>query len=145
LDEWQELGEEVSHHLALNAAHIGMHFLRTCLGFTTDGWTTAIEWWKTFEDQRVTCLGTMAFLMQYEKIFGAMPHTWDLTTDSIAALAAGVARARLILLKSIDIPPETRWLEASRRGWVDACFPLIVHRHNLDVGAINFRRWLDEG
>lgn len=145
LDEWQELGEERSHNLALVAAHIGMHFLRACLGFTTEGWTSSIEWWRMFGDQRVNCLGAANFLIQYEETFRALPHSWDLTTDSIAALAAGVARARLVLLKSVDIPPITRWLEASCRGWVDACFPSIVTQHNLQVEAINFRRRLDEG
>jgi aspartokinase-like uncharacterized kinase len=143
LDEWQELGEEVSHHLALQAANVGMHFLLNCLGFTPGCWTTRFEWWKMVD--KANCLGAAVFLMQYEEAFGALPHTWDLTTDSIAALAAGVARARLILLKSIDIPPDTRWLEASRRGWVDACFPSIVDQYGLEVQSVNFRRWLDYG
>lgn len=142
LDEWQVLGEEKSHELALMAAHIGMSFLRTCLGPTTGG-TTAIAWWKIFGDQRVNCLGALAFLMQYENLFGPVPHTWDLTTDSIAALAAGVANARLILLKSTDIPAGITWEEAARRGWVDACFPSIVARYGLNVEAVNLRRRLD--
>ncbi len=142
LDEWQELGEEVSHRLALHAAGISMNFLQELLGLATRGWTPVVEWWE-IGDQRINYLATEVFLMQYENLFGRVPHTWDLTTDSIAALAAGVARARLILLKSIDMPAGITWDDAASRGWVDACFPSIVARYGLNVEAVNFRRRLD--
>lgn len=143
LDCWQELGEEKSHELALGAAHMGMHFLRDRLGMTVGGWSTAVEWWTIFEGARVNCLGPSVFLMQYENLFGPVPHTWAFTTDSLAALAAAVGKARLYLLKSIDIPPGTSWTEAANRGWVDGCFPALVAQHDLAVEAVNFRTWLD--
>ena len=144
LDHWQEIGEEKSHELALLATEVSMHFLRDRLGFTAGGWTTAIEWWRAMvEGRRVICLGAWLFLRQYENELGRIPHSWEFTTDSIAALAASVARARVILLKSIDIPHGCSWEEAASRGWVDGCFPAIVAGHALCVEAINFRRWLD--
>lgn len=118
-----------------------MHFLRELLG--CELFTTAVEWWVG-ERPRILPLGPAIFLTQYENVFGSVPHTWEFTTDSIAALAAKVANARLILLKSTDIPAGTPWPEAAARGWVDAYFPTAIADATFPVEAINFRKWLDE-
>jgi aspartokinase-like uncharacterized kinase len=141
LDCWQRLGEERSHRLALSACNLTMHFLRELL--ECEIFTTALEWWIG-ERPRILPLGPSLFLTQYETSVGPVPHTWELTTDSIAALAAKVANARLILLKSTDIPSGTTWLEAASRGWVDAYFPTAIANATFPIEAVNFRRWLDE-
>jgi aspartokinase-like uncharacterized kinase len=57
---------------------------------------------------------------------GALPHTWDVTSDSIAARLAVVLRAReLVLLKS-GLPPVADLDQAARCGHVDAYFPRAV-------------------
>ena len=67
-----------------------------------------------------------------------LPHTWDATTDSLAARVARVAAAeRLILLKSAN-PPE-RWPSAA--GYVDALFAATVAGAAFAVEAVNLRRW----
>jgi aspartokinase-like uncharacterized kinase len=71
-----------------------------------------------------------------------LPHTWAVTTDSIAAHAARVHGGRLVLLKSVDIPPGTAWEKAAADGGVDAHFPTAAR--GLTVEAMNFRRWLDD-
>ena len=74
----------------------------------------------------------------------ALPHTWAVTTDSIAARAAVVSRAsRLILLKSIDIPDGTPWPVAAANRWVDGHFPAVVADAPFPIEVVNFRRWLD--
>ena len=72
-----------------------------------------------------------------------LPHSWAVTTDSIAARAAVVyGAARLVLLKSMDIPPGTPWPLAAERGWVDRHFPHVVAGLGIPIEAVNFRRRL---
>ena len=71
-----------------------------------------------------------------------LPHTWEVTTDSIAARAAVVWKAdRLVLLKSIDVPPGTPWDEAAARGWVDGYFTRALAGFAGVVEAVNLRCW----
>ena len=75
---------------------------------------------------------------------GALPHTWAVTTDSIAARAAVVYGAeRLVLLKSVDVPAGTTWEVAAERGWVDRHFPHVIANAPFPVEVVNFRRVLD--
>lgn len=69
---------------------------------------------------------------------GGLPHTWDVTTDSIAARLAACLAADLVLLKSCDAP-STDIEAASRAGFVDAYFPHAARplRH---IGYVNLRR-----
>lgn len=126
LDAWQKLGEEAAHGLALMACEVSSEFLRRLLGsprsFVAHG----------------------PYLAIYERTHGPVPHTWELTTDSLAALAAKAEGARLVLLKSVDIPPGTSWTEAAARGWVDGYFPTAVADATFPIEAINFRSWLNE-
>lgn len=142
LDAWHNLGEEVCHYLALQSHEIGKTFLIELLDPPNNSHTMFLEWWN--KPERLVLLDGGNYLFEYEMRYGRVPHTWELTTDSIAAYAAAVANAKLILLKSVDIPPETPWTTAAERGWVDAHFPSVVAKHNLTVEAIHFRRWLDE-
>src|SRR5262249_17779871 len=72
---------------------------------------------------------------------GSLPQCWDVTSDSLAARFAEVIGAReLILLKSVTIPPELDWTEASRRGFVDAYFPTMIAR-GVRARAVNLREW----
>lgn len=71
-----------------------------------------------------------------------LPHTWEVTTDSLAARAAVVWKAtRLVLLKSIDMPPGTPWDEAAARGWVDGYFTRALAGFAGRVDAVNLRTW----
>ncbi len=118
LDAIHHLGEEQSHYLALHAMNLAGEFLKR-LGITK------------------TILDATAFDTD-------LPHSWNITSDSIAAQIAVTHNAsRLILLKSIDIPQGTTWSEAAERGWVDPYFPTIIETANLTVDAINFRQWLE--
>ena len=141
LDTWHDLDEEKSHWFAMLATHFTMHIVRELTG--VERWTAWLEWWVPSPGVRVKLLSCMGFLQDYERLFGPVPHTWDLTTDSIAAYAAAVGRAKLILLKSIDVPAGTPWEQAAARGWVDGQFPHVVATHGLDVEVMNFRQWLD--
>jgi len=63
-----------------------------------------------------------------------LPHTWDSTSDSIAARVAVAAQIHeLLLLKSTDIPADIDLAQAAAAGWVDACFPTAAEPlHKID-------------
>ncbi|MGL6095281.1 MAG: hypothetical protein ACRC7O_05710 [Fimbriiglobus sp.] len=136
-----ELSDAVGHHLAMTTLAATGELLGHLIGISEFG---NLIPWPTIPAGRVAVLQPLWFLTDYEDRFGPVPHTWDLTTDSIAALAARVANARLVLLKSVDIPPGTPWPEAADRGWVDRYFPTAFGNPPVSVEAVNFRRWLDE-
>ncbi len=118
LDALHHLGEVHSHWLALYAMNLAGNFLKS--------------------------LGITSTILNAAEFESELPHSWNVTSDSIAARAAIVHGAsRLILLKSVDIPLGTSWAEAAERGWVDPHFPTIVDTAHLTVEAINFRRVLD--
>jgi aspartokinase-like uncharacterized kinase len=92
----------------------------------------------------VRVLDCLAFAQEDESRHGALPHSWDVTSDSIAARAAVVNEAgRLVLLKSVDVPPGTPWEEAAARGWVDPHFPKVAAELACPVEVVNFRRVLE--
>ncbi|MBP3959479.1 hypothetical protein J8F10_29900 [Gemmata sp. G18] len=89
---------------------------------------------------KVGCLDCFTFALEDEGCPGALPHSWSVTTDSIAARAALVLRAeRLVLLKSVDVPPGTPWEFASANGWVDTHFPQIAKALACPIEVVNFR------
>jgi 5-(aminomethyl)-3-furanmethanol phosphate kinase len=129
LDRTHALGEVAAHWLALRSLDVTAHLLRTL--------TLALG-------SRLTVLDCFEFAKEDEKRQGKLPHTWSVTTDSIAARAAVVFRAeRLVLLKSVDIPLGTAWEVGAANGWVDAYFPQIAQTLNCPVDTLNFRRQLD--
>lgn len=130
LDILHQLGEEAAHWLALRSLAVTAGFLR----HLTLGWRL-----------RVTVLDAFAFAVEDESRQGALPHSWAVTSDSIAARAAVVHQAeRLVLLKSVDVPPKTPWAEAAERGWVDRHFPGVIADAMFPIEVVNFRRQLDE-
>lgn len=140
LDTRHVLGDETAHQFVLRACHLSQWFLGHLLG--SHLCTSHLPWWAS-GGPRVLLLNYEYFLMRYENVHHPVPHSWDLTSDSIAAYAASLGRAKLVLLKSTDIPPDTSWQDAADHGWVDAHFPSVVAKHRLSVEAVNFRRWLD--
>jgi aspartokinase-like uncharacterized kinase len=133
LDRCHALGEEKAHWLALRALTLTAHFLAELLPGAS-----------VLADPRETAglaiLDAHAFARADEGRPGCLPHSWDVTSDSVAARAAVVAGAgRLILLKSVTLPDGADWTEAARRGIVDPAFPGVVCRAGLLVEALNWR------
>lgn len=122
LDRTHALGEEASHWLAIAAMDVMGNTLRVLV-----------------PGARV--LDCLAFMQADESRPGTLPHSWGVTSDSIAARAATLLGAdRLVLLKSVEVPEETSWDERARRGWVDAQFPRVVEGAAFAVEVVNFRR-----
>ena len=148
LDRVHGVGEESAHWLALRALGVTAAFLegiarptpptplpegrgeKSPPPFREGGWGVGV-------------LNCFTFACEDEGRPGSLPHTWAVTTDSIAARAAVVFRAeRLVLLKSVDIPSGTPWETAAANGWVDAHFPQIAEALACPVEVVNFRRKL---
>lgn len=138
LDRTHELGEEKSHWLALRAVSLAAHFLAGLL-------PGAVIVQVPGQPFGLGVLDGFTFCAKDERFSGSLPHSWDVTSDSLAARAAAVFRAdRLVLLKSIDVPPGTSWEDAADRGWVDRYFPAAVRDFDGRVEVVNVRRWLDQ-
>ena len=136
LDRIHHLGEEAAHWLSLTALWTTMEFLRglipnsAYLCSPVGGYAPGVY----ILDCRMFC-----------ELDAILPHSWEVTSDSIAVHAAKEFQAsRLILQKSIDISPGTPWSEAAANGWVDAYFPTAIADANFPIEVVNFRRWLDE-
>jgi aspartokinase-like uncharacterized kinase len=140
LDRNHRLGEEAAHWLAVRSLGLTAHALAAmlpsaavvdCLPECRPLWVSGV--WPI--------LDLFAFAQADEAHAGALPHSWDVTSDSLAARVAEVAEAReLILLKSVTLPSPPDWTDASRRGHVDAHFPRMIAR-GVKARAINLREW----
>jgi 5-(aminomethyl)-3-furanmethanol phosphate kinase len=153
LDRIHSLTSEASHWIALRTLSVSAEFLSRLLfdsPLVPDVPIGVGEWNAMACDRHGGHPSTMVldgykFAVRDEHRIDSLPHSWDVTSDSVAARAAAVGRAsRLVLLKSTDIPPGTPWDVAADRGWVDAYFPTAVADATFPIEAINFRKWLDE-
>jgi aspartokinase-like uncharacterized kinase len=85
-------------------------------------------------------LDALSFAQSDEINPSALPHSWDATSDSVAARLAELLAADLVFLKSAH-PPRGNIVAWSAAGYVDAHCPLIVSRAKLTVRAVNLRAY----
>ncbi|MFO0879393.1 MAG: hypothetical protein U0840_18760 [Gemmataceae bacterium] len=136
LDRTHHLSE-AAHWLALRACTLNAHLLHHWLPHAP-----LVSEPVGFRGQGI--LDPFTFCQRDEGQPDALPHTWEATSDSVAARVAGLAQADLLLLKSIALPPPIDWDEAARAGHVDPLFPHLVRRDRLRVRVINLRPRLDQ-
>ena len=141
-DRAQHLGEEAAHWLALEAMRFNVSLLATVL--PNSGRATDLgECESCWDGGRTPILDVLPFMTFDDSNPARLPHSWQVTSDSLAARVAEVWGAdRLILLKSTALPVGLDWDEAGRRGLVDPCFGEVVRRGKLLVEAIDFRQWV---
>jgi aspartokinase-like uncharacterized kinase len=134
LDAAHRLGEEAAHWLALRALTVAAYFFAHLLPGSV-----LVSHPDDWRRDGLAVLDPHAFAVADEGRAGALPHCWSVTSDSIAARAARVAKVRrLVLLKSITIPEGVAWSETARQGWVDDFFPTTVGGE-LEVRAVNLK------
>ena len=119
----QDADDETAHWLALESMSQAAGFLREILGVN--------KW---------SILDAYAFCAEDEFEQYALPHSWNVTSDSVAARAAERFGAELMLLKSTD-PPHGTIADWAAAGYVDRYFPTIATRANLKVQAVNLRAY----
>jgi aspartokinase-like uncharacterized kinase len=132
-DRMHGLGEEVAHRMALQAMTATAELLSAVLpgSCIIDGPDLAELLW---EQGRRPILDALAFC----ESDGTLPHTWAVTSDSIAARLAVVAGAtELVLLKSIPPPvgDVAAWAEC---GYVDEWLPRALSGSDIRVRAADF-------
>ncbi|HZT83482.1 MAG TPA: hypothetical protein VFA26_24845 [Gemmataceae bacterium] len=139
LDRCHRLGEEAAHWLALRALALNAHFLAAVLPGAVV--TASLESCGFLVSRgAVPVLDAHAFAHDDEGRPGCLPHTWDVTSDSLAARVALAAGAReLVLLKSVSLPEPTDWAEEGRRGRVDPFFAGVAKALPA-VRAVNLRQ-----
>jgi 5-(aminomethyl)-3-furanmethanol phosphate kinase len=109
IDRVHGLGEDAAHWLAIRSLSVAGQFLELLMGRPQ----------SRFPIRVVDC-------HDFFRRNDVTPHTWDVTSDSLAAaVAARTAARKLVLLKSVDIPP-IPWGIAAANGWVDPHFPTAV-------------------
>ncbi len=139
LDQIHGLGDLTAHRLALHA----MDFSSAMLSAILPG-TIAVDHpdrlFDAWSQEAIPILAPRRVLDELE-IAGkiALPASWDVTSDSIAAaLAAYLGAHRLILLKSAPVPAGADLGEAVRLGLVDPMFP-VAARELSRVEYVNLR------
>jgi aspartokinase-like uncharacterized kinase len=139
LDRRHGLGDEKAHWLALRALTLNAHVLADLLtGVAVVGDPERIA----EGGERVCLLDAHAFACLDERRHGRrLPHTWDVTSDSVAARVAIVTGATaLVLLKSMALPAGVSWDEAGRLGLVDPLFATVLQGAvGLEVRVENWR------
>jgi hypothetical protein len=109
-------------------------------------------------EQHVTCVGQCLILDVATEVLSpagraALPASWDVTSDAIAAWVAGqLAAAGLIYLKSVAFPESGGWNRAAAAGVLDPATPPLLQSlgSSCPIGWINLRHaghveWLPLG
>jgi aspartokinase-like uncharacterized kinase len=136
-DHDHELGDVAAHWLALRSLTLTAYFLAGRLpdGQVVNGWSECGAVWAR---GGVPVLDANAFVRADEGRPGALPHTWDATSDAIAArVAVRGAADRLVMLKSAD-PPNDNW-RSGVSGYVDPICGRIAAEAAVRLEAVNLR------
>ncbi len=135
------LDEDTAHWLAVQAMSINARFLSAVLGENAEVAPSMNEGAKSWQKGMIPVLDVHNFLKEDDKRSDALPHSWSVTSDSIACRVALASRARqLILLKSVTISDSMEWSIAAELGLVDPYFPKLAAQ-GLNIRAINWREW----
>jgi aspartokinase-like uncharacterized kinase len=142
LDVVDPLGDDAAHWLAIEAMSFNARALQERL-------PTARIVCEIPDPAFLACasgwylLDALPFFRADESNAGHLPHSWRVTSDSLAVRAAVLAKAReLILLKSVSWPG-TDWTEAMHAGIVDAYFMDALRQSPSDmrIRIVNLRTW----
>ena len=135
-----QLDSELAHNLALKGMELN--------GLVAKAMLQRSEIVYAFSDcRRAYCDGLTAildpfwFLATLDNQAAPLPHSWDVTSDSIAARVAREFKAiRLYLLKSRSAPHSRTWEDFAAEGIVDKWFPNEARAlPATEIVLINFR------
>jgi 5-(aminomethyl)-3-furanmethanol phosphate kinase len=139
LDRTFGLGDLEAHRLALRSLDLTAHALAGLVpGLDVVEELPALA--GVWNQGRIPVLAPRRWLDEVDaRSADALPPSWDVTSDAIAARVASVLGAEeLVLLKSAPLPAGSHRREAARLGLVDPVFP-DVSRSLEHVVYLNFR------
>jgi len=143
-DETHQLGEEAAHWMALEALRLNAHLLAALLRELRPRIVArTAECSVCWQQFRLPIMDCHAFALADEGRTDRLPHSWRVTSDSVAARVADVMAARrLVLMKSVSLPDGVDYVTASKRGLVDEHFPHAVgSTRRFDISWVNLRAW----
>lgn len=129
LDRMHGLGEERAHALALHALDFTARLLAELVS-GLDVVDDEVEIAACWERRRTPVLAVGRWLERDEAHFDdTLPHTWDVTSDTIAAhIAARLGASDLVLLKSAALIGADSHDGVAALGLVDRAFPNTARR-----------------
>jgi len=126
-DLTHQLGETAAHWLAIQSLALNDRLLCELLPEiqSVSSIEAATSAWN---QERIPVLSTFDFLTQNRgREYPALPASWDVTSDSIAAWVTLTWPAEeLILLKSVDLPENTSLSQLASAGLIDAYLPKLI-------------------
>ena len=128
------LGDETAHRLAIRTMALSAHFVASLSSqFVRVDSMAAIE--QSWKQQAVPILDAVPWFLESH----LLPHSWAVTSDSIAAaVTRQYPNAGLLLAKSVPLPDSGLTLEqAARRELVDDYFPIAAD--GLPITWCHFR------
>lgn len=150
---FHRLTDESAHWLAVSSLSLTRALLLSLMPEMSEVATPAegIDRWQA--SNAPLLLDVDAFLRHAESADPRpLPHTWDVTSDSIAAwVAARCSAVELLLIKSTELDPNLSVDEARDAGLVDNYFPRIcvevprISWCNLAADDPERMLWLEEG
>ena len=143
-DSIHALGQQKSHELCVELLGATARLLEALLAGRA--LKAAITDWHELKGSNrlptYCVLDTRNFLLNIEAAapHRSLPQSWDVTSDSIAALVAcSLAADELVLLKSCDRPGESSLEALAAEGYVDRYFPTAVVPFIGAVRMVNLR------
>lgn len=140
LDHTHGMDDTISHDLAVRSMDLTSHCLASLLPRQMSVVDHFSEFGAVWNAGKTPVIAPHRFLTEVDALSPqALPASWRVTSDSIAArLAECVGAHDLILLKSKDVPPGTTIRQAVRHGLVDPMLPQVAARVQR-VMSLNFR------
>jgi len=132
-DEQYQLSEETAHWMCVKAMSLTAALVHHQLAGTqmVDEWQDLTEQLGTADVKEPLVFSVESFLRLVEPVLAGcpLPHSWEATSDSIAARVAEVLSAEeLVLCKSVDVAPEIDWTPRAAEGLIDRHFPEMASK-----------------
>lgn len=128
MDHCHQMDDRISHDLAIRAMDLTSHCLANLLPNDLEIADHFSEFSDIWSRSRTPVLAPFRFMTEIDSRHpDALPPSWRVTSDSIAARVAETMGSHdLILLKSKDVPPGTSIRQAVHHGLVDPMLPEVA-------------------
>lgn len=140
LDLLYPLDRHLAHNLALKGMELTAHVANAILPRSEKVYGFC-DCRRAYRDGMTPIIDPLWFLAKLDNKDDSLPHSWDVTSDSIAARIAREFKAtHLYLLKSRSAPHFQTWEEFAAEGIVDKWFPNEARAlRSTEIVLINFR------